>query len=421
MNNRILLALGNREAEQALSKRYEASDLMIIGTAIYKEVVLEKIETLNPNLVVILETLQGNDKTDIFDLVKTTRIKYPKTRIIFVATKRKIGDSKLSNLVSLAVYDIIANDTISLNEIADHIENPKTFMDATKYLPEGDIYTEEDEFEVIEVSKEAKEAIQEIQKQKKDPIKIKLPDLPKFNFERVEKTHEEIEADRQLKEAKNLEVKAKREAILAKKLQDVKDKNKKTEELKLQREREAEERKKQQEHEAEKARIEAKKNAELKEINDAKRQAELEIAKAKAKVEKQAEKEKIQSELDRLEKNKAKAKAEAEEKAKEELQELELLQKKEELKKAKRQRKYNNLEVRLSRFKGFVIWIVVMLLGSLVLTFTARFLDLKNMDDFIAIIKNPAELKTLFSFEYVEFLFNNLINLLKTFITKFNN
>jgi len=353
-NKRILLATGNKVADTKLADRYKELDgYTVVGIASYKDVIEQKCDELQPDILVVIETLEGKKDIDIFKLIKLLRIKHAQTRVIFVATKRNAGDIQLANLVGLAVYDIIAGTNISLKEIADHIENPKSFLEAKKYLPEDNLYTDEDAFEKaeieegIEVVEESKEAVIEQVNKEKKTWNIKVPELPNIKFEREEKTQAEKDADEKLKEADKKLREQQRQERIAKKNAEAEEKAKLAEEKRIQREKDAEEHERQRKIDEGNRRIQAEKDAEEKKRKDKELAEKLERDKELARLE-----------LEKAEDDANKAKEEEDLKHK---RKMEALEAKELKRKAKRERQ-SVRRIKWRRRKKFVFSILTAIL-----------------------------------------------------------
>lgn len=124
----IFLALGHVELENYLKQNVD-KDYDFLGETVYREGILKTIRTLNkiPDILIIRETLPGN--TDIMEIVYEIRKEFPKTRIIFLAGDRSVGDKLLKALVDCGVYDILYGASLYAPDIITLIYNPNSFKD----------------------------------------------------------------------------------------------------------------------------------------------------------------------------------------------------------------------------------------------------------------------------------------------------
>ena len=140
----ILYAICNEAAEKYISERL-SENYKIVGTALYKEIVVEKVKSLKPDILILSEGLQASDMS-IRKLVQILRTEYPEVRIIFLAANRPIGDPFLEWLVNVGVYDIQFGESININEVVQCIYKPYQYKDVAflqKNVSENDFLNEE--------------------------------------------------------------------------------------------------------------------------------------------------------------------------------------------------------------------------------------------------------------------------------------
>lgn len=134
MLQRMLLASGNDKINAAIIKKGYKS----IGTVLNKGDVFSKCESLNPDILLYGEVLQGEEKS--IELLLSVKKAFPKTRIIYLAGQRNLEmDSQLNALGSLVlsgIYDIYHEKTLGAQTLFDLINNPKTLEDVD-YLTAG--------------------------------------------------------------------------------------------------------------------------------------------------------------------------------------------------------------------------------------------------------------------------------------------
>lgn len=132
LKKRIFLAIGNRDFEDYLKgvlfQRYS-----FVGETTYREGILTGIEKNGPDIVIIRESLPG--ARPIMEILYEIRDKFPDTRIIFMATKRDVGDAFLAMLVNYGIYDFMAGSTTNVRDVIKLIDVPNKFEDVKKFLP----------------------------------------------------------------------------------------------------------------------------------------------------------------------------------------------------------------------------------------------------------------------------------------------
>lgn len=132
MKQKILLALNYRKFEEALEKKMK-NKYDFVGTATYREIIVDKVRQLNPDILIIREAIPGTK--GILDIIYTIRNNHKNVRIIFMTGRREPGDLLLADLVSYGVYDIITSESIRMNEVVNMIQTPQSFDDVSYLLP----------------------------------------------------------------------------------------------------------------------------------------------------------------------------------------------------------------------------------------------------------------------------------------------
>ncbi len=194
---KILLGIGLEEAEIQLKEiilRNNPENVVCDDAIIDKrtEHILEKIKNNNPTVVILRETLKGND--DIMQTIYYIK-KYFDVRIIFIAKNRKPGDKLLATLVGYSIYDIIAGSIIEIEDIAKLVEKKNTFKDVSHLVPKPkDDNYDELLFESEETSKEEdKDDKEEEETRIRNPFGIIKRD--KLNKVKEKVIDEEVEDD----------------------------------------------------------------------------------------------------------------------------------------------------------------------------------------------------------------------------------
>lgn len=129
---KILLAIGHRELEEYLEVKL-SREFVFVGTTVYREGVIRAIGQKAPNIVIIRETLSGNE--NIMSIIYHIRTNYPNVRIIFLAGNREVGDELLATLVNYGVYDILHGESIPAKKIVSLIRRKNTYKDVKHLQP----------------------------------------------------------------------------------------------------------------------------------------------------------------------------------------------------------------------------------------------------------------------------------------------
>lgn len=129
---KILLAVGHRELEVYLESQLN-KEFIFVGATVYREGILRAIGQKVPDIIVIRETLEGNE--NIMSIIYQIRTSYPNLRIIFLAGNRVVGDELLANLVNYGVYDILYGESIPANKIVSLIRVGNKYSDVKHLQP----------------------------------------------------------------------------------------------------------------------------------------------------------------------------------------------------------------------------------------------------------------------------------------------
>ena len=200
---KILLAVGFRQLEEFLEKQLK-KEFQFVGSTVYREGVIRAIGQKKPDIVIIRETLAGNE--NIMSIVYEIRSKFPKTRIIFIAGKREPGDELLATLVNYGVYDILQGEKIQANQIISLIRKPNEYKDVKHLQPVPVL--DEKKNKILFQAPQATETqiIKEIYVESKTPVLEKKantePNSPTVKIEKA--PINEVEEDTSSKQKKGL-------------------------------------------------------------------------------------------------------------------------------------------------------------------------------------------------------------------------
>ena len=136
---KIYLAVGNKELEgflrknAALIEKNLNQEVKFVGTAVYKEGIIQGIKETHPNVILIREGLPGT--IQLTDLVYQIKLLSPTTRIIFLAGDRSPGDAFLATIIQYGVYDVLIGKKVDAKEMLKKIIHPNTFADVAAFMP----------------------------------------------------------------------------------------------------------------------------------------------------------------------------------------------------------------------------------------------------------------------------------------------
>ncbi|WPS85478.1 AAA family ATPase (plasmid) [Brevibacillus halotolerans] len=178
---KVLLAVGFRQLEDYLQKKLR-KEFVFTGVTTYRDGVIRAIGQTTPDVVVIRETLHGNE--NILDIVYEVRTKFHNVRIIFVAGKREPGDALLATLVNYGVYDILYGEKILSDEIIRLLRKPNEYKDVRHLQPKPVLDERKNKVlfqtpDLLTVEKEVvKEVIKEVyidnDKDQEEPLREKV-------------------------------------------------------------------------------------------------------------------------------------------------------------------------------------------------------------------------------------------------------
>ena len=129
---KVLLALGNRNIEQEIVHNIE-NNFNVVGAVIRKGQILSAVKETRPDILVLRETLEGNE--NIRDIILKLRTEFPYVRIIFLSGHREVGDKFLSILVTYGIYDILNGGKVTLDDIIGLIYSKNDYKDVLHLQP----------------------------------------------------------------------------------------------------------------------------------------------------------------------------------------------------------------------------------------------------------------------------------------------
>jgi cellulose biosynthesis protein BcsQ len=137
MKYKILLAIDNQMAEEKFAEKIHEQnpDFLVVGNVVHKDSVVDFVENNPVDILLMVEGLNGDE--DDFEFAINLKVKFPDLRIVFLAGNRYPGDKNLAILVTYQIFDILAGNRISLNDMIERTLNPATWQEASVYLPKS--------------------------------------------------------------------------------------------------------------------------------------------------------------------------------------------------------------------------------------------------------------------------------------------
>lgn len=131
---KVLFAINNQGAEKKLAEIISKdNDIRVVGTMVSQLSIEDFLKKEPADVLMYREGLPGD--ADDFQFVIKLKVKYPNLRIAFIAGDRSPGDKKVPLLITYAIYDILAGQTINITDMAKLITQPATLSDVMKWLP----------------------------------------------------------------------------------------------------------------------------------------------------------------------------------------------------------------------------------------------------------------------------------------------
>lgn len=121
------------ESNKMLIAKKLNDEVDFVGTAVYREGIIQGIKDFYPDVVIVREGVPGS--LSLSDLVYQIKIISPSTRIIFIAGDRKPGDAFLATLVQYGVYDILIGNKVNVKDMIKRIIYPNKMADVIEFMP----------------------------------------------------------------------------------------------------------------------------------------------------------------------------------------------------------------------------------------------------------------------------------------------
>lgn len=220
---RIYLAVAYKPLEdfiiknKALIQKGRNDDVDFVGTAVYREGIIQGIKDYHPDVVIIREGIPGS--LSLLDLIYEIKIISPTTRIIFIAGDRKPGDAFLAALVQYEVYDILIGSKVNVKDILKKIVIPNKMADVIELMPK--IKLTEDGKQLFEAPDIG--LLRPMLEESEKEVSLKpLTDVSKIKEDTKEEPPKvEVEESKKVEDVKPIEKKEEKKSLFGKKKKEV--------------------------------------------------------------------------------------------------------------------------------------------------------------------------------------------------------
>lgn len=121
------------KSNKALIEKKMETEVNFVGTAVYREGIIQGIKDYHPDVVLIREGIPGS--LSLTDLIYKIKFISPETRVIFLAGNRVPGDAFLATLVQYGVYDILIGSKVNAKDMIKKILYPNKLADVIELMP----------------------------------------------------------------------------------------------------------------------------------------------------------------------------------------------------------------------------------------------------------------------------------------------
>lgn len=130
---KVVLATGVPELDMAIEER--VNGVNFVGSALYKEAVIDVLSEKNPDILIISEILEG--VLPMRELILALRTRFPEVRIIFILKDENPKEKAF--LYHWMVFDVLTG-SFKVPELENLLHNPKEFKDVHVELDELKTY-----------------------------------------------------------------------------------------------------------------------------------------------------------------------------------------------------------------------------------------------------------------------------------------
>lgn len=126
---KIVLATGVPDLDSAIEDRIPG--VTFLGSALYKEAVVDVVERKQPDVIILTELLEG--VTPMRELILTLRTRFPEVRIIYVLKDESPKEKAF--LYHWMIFDVFTGG-FNIPQLEEALKNPKEFKDVHHELDE---------------------------------------------------------------------------------------------------------------------------------------------------------------------------------------------------------------------------------------------------------------------------------------------
>lgn len=133
--NSVMFVTGQPEVKKFLFDLFTnenlpfKNDFVVLPDAVTRERAIDLASERRPRLIIFFETTAGT--LSISETIH--RLRLTGARVIYISTQRAIGDLVLEALVECGVYDLILDESITIDKLIDYVYNPRQYPDVAAF------------------------------------------------------------------------------------------------------------------------------------------------------------------------------------------------------------------------------------------------------------------------------------------------
>ena len=126
--NSVMFVTGQPEVKKFLFDLF-TNDFVVLPDAVTRERAIDIASERRPRLIIFFETTAGT--LSISETIH--RLRLTGARVIYISTQRAIGDLVLEALVECGVYDLILDESITIDKLIDYVYHPRQYPDVAAF------------------------------------------------------------------------------------------------------------------------------------------------------------------------------------------------------------------------------------------------------------------------------------------------
>lgn len=133
--NSVMFVTGQPEVKKFLFDLFTnenlpfKNDFVVLPDAVTRERAIDIASERRPRLIIFFETTAGT--LSISETIH--RLRLTGARVIYISTQRAIGDLVLEALVECGVYDLILDESITIDKLIDYVYHPRQYPDVAAF------------------------------------------------------------------------------------------------------------------------------------------------------------------------------------------------------------------------------------------------------------------------------------------------